>query len=270
MAHDRAKRHTPCMCLVALAWKAHPHWRLLMAGNRDEFHARPTAPLQRWPSPYDNVIAGRDLRSGGSWVGVNLGGQAAVVTNVRDPSAATGGPSRGELIASYLAGGEAATDYADDLASRAPEFAPFNLLVADAESCSYLGNHPQARLDLSPGVHGMSNGALDAPWPKTGRLMDVLEAWLVAGNDGLEPLWAALADEQRAPDAQLPSTGVPLELERLLSSAFIRGTDYGTRASTIVAIDRDGGGFIHERRFGPEGVYLGETRMEIGKEGLGS
>ncbi|WP_303748892.1 NRDE family protein [Stenotrophomonas pigmentata] len=258
------------MCLVALAWKAHPHWRLLMAGNRDEFHARPTAPLQRWSSPYDNVIAGRDLRSGGSWMGTNLGGQAAVVTNVRDPSAATGGPSRGELIASYLAGEQAATDYADDLARRGPEFAPFNLLVADAESCSYLGNHPQARLDLSPGVHGMSNGALDAPWPKTGRLMDVLEAWLVAGNDGLEPLWAALADEQRAPDAQLPSTGVPLELERLLSSAFIRGTDYGTRASTIVAIDRDGGGFIHERRFGAEGVYLGETRVEIGKEGFDS
>lgn len=270
MAHPRAKRHTPCMCLVALAWKAHPHWRLLMAGNRDEFHARPTAPLQRWPPPYDNVIAGRDLRSGGSWMGINLGGQAAVVTNVRDPSAATGGPSRGELIASYLAGGQAATDYADDLARRGPEFAPFNLLVADAESCSYLGNHPQARLDLSPGVHGMSNGALDAPWPKTRRLMDVLEAWLVAGNDGLEPLWAALADEQRAPDAQLPSTGVPLELERLLSSAFIRGTDYGTRASTIVAIGRDGGGFIHERRFGPEGVYLGETRVEIGKEGFDS
>jgi len=241
-----------------------------MAGNRDEFHARPTAPLQRWPPPYDNVIAGRDLRSGGSWMGINLGGQAAVVTNVRDPSAATGGPSRGELIASYLAGGQAATDYADDLARRGPEFAPFNLLVADAESCSYLGNHPQARLDLSPGVHGMSNGALDAPWPKTRRLMDVLEAWLVAGNDGLEPLWAALADEQRAPDAQLPSTGVPLELERLLSSAFIRGTDYGTRASTIVAIDRNRGGFIHERRFGPDGVYLGETRVELGKESFGS
>ena len=132
MADTRAKRHTPCMCLVALAWKAHPHWRLLMAGNRDEFHARPTAPLQRWSSPHDKLIAGRDLRSGGSWMGVSRGGQAAVVTNVRDPTAPTGGPSRGELIASYLAGGQVATDYADNLASRAPEFAPFNLLVADA------------------------------------------------------------------------------------------------------------------------------------------
>lgn len=258
------------MCLVALAWKTHPHWRLLTAGNRDEFHTRPTAPMQRWRSPSDNVIAGRDLRSGGSWMGVNLRGQAAVVTNVRDPSAATGGPSRGELIASYLAGGQPATDYADTLATRAQEFAPFNLLVADAESCSYLGNHPQARQDLAPGVHGMSNGALDAPWPKTRRLMGVLEDWLAAGDDSLEPLWAALADEQRAPDAQLPSTGVPLELERLLSSAFIRGTDYGTRASTIVAIDMDGRGFIHERRFGPDGVYLGEARVELGKESFGS
>lgn len=270
MADKRAKRHTPCMCLVALAWKTHPHWRLFMVGNRDEFHARPTAPLQRWPPPHDNVIAGRDLRSGGSWMGVNLRGQAAVVTNVRDPSAATGGPSRGELIASYLAGGQGAKDYADNLASRAPAFAPFNLLVADAGNCSYLGNHPSARQDLPPGVHGMSNGALDAPWPKTRRLMGVLEDWLTAGDGGLEPLWAALADEQQAQDAQLPSTGVPLELERLLSSAFIRGTDYGTRASTIVAIDRDGGGFIHERSFGADGVYLGETRMEIGKEGFGS
>ncbi|MEN5209743.1 NRDE family protein [Stenotrophomonas terrae] len=258
------------MCLVAIAWKAHPHWRLLMAGNRDEFHARPTAALGHWPAPQEQLIAGRDLRSGGSWMGVNLHGQAAVVTNVRDPTAAAGGPSRGELIAGYLAGRQSATDYADHLVSKAPAFAPFNLLVADAENCSYLSNHPQARRDLTPGVHGMSNGALDAPWPKTRRLMGVLENWLATGNDGLEPLWAALADEQQAADAQLPATGVPLALERRLSSAFIRGTDYGTRASTIVAIGTDGGGFIHERRFGPDGVYLGETRVEIGKEGLGS
>lgn len=270
MAAARAKRHTCCMCLVAIAWKAHPHWRLLMAGNRDEFHARPTAPLGRWPAPHAQLIAGRDLRSGGSWMGVNLHGQAAVVTNVRDPTAAAGGPSRGELIAGYLAGRQSATDYADQLAGRAAAFAPFNLLVADAESCSYLGNHPQARVELTPGVHGMSNGALDAPWPKTRRLMGVLEDWLATGNDGLEPLWAALADEQQAADAQLPATGVPLELERRLSSAFIRGNDYGTRASTLLAIDHDGGGFIHERRFGPEGVFLGKTRVEIGKEGFGS
>ena len=115
----------------------------------------------------------------------------------------------------------------------------------------------------------MSNGALDAPWPKTRRLMGVLEDWLAAGDEDLKPLWAALADEQQAADAELPATGIPLELERRLSSAFIRGTDYGTRASTIVAISQDGSGFIHERRFGPDGVSAGETRVEIGKEGFG-
>lgn len=251
------------MCLVTLAWKCHPRWRLLMAGNRDEFHARPTAALQAWPATRTGLVAGRDLRSGGSWVGINREGKAAVVTNVRDPAAASGGPSRGELIAAYLEGSTGAEAYADALASRAAEFAPFNLLVADAAQCAYLGNHPAARQTLQPGIHGMSNGALDAPWPKTRRLMQALEGWLDAGDDGLEVIWQALADESRPADAELPATGVPLALERILSSAFIRGSDYGTRASTVLAIDHDGRGFIHERRFGPDGVYLGEQRVDV-------
>lgn len=196
-------------------------------------------------------------------MGVGPMGRAAVVTNVRDPAAAIGGPSRGELIAGYLGDTQGADSYADALARRAAEFAPFNLLVADAASCSYLGNHPQARQDLPPGIHGMSNGALDAPWPKTRRLMGVLENWLAQAEPTPDPLWAALADEHRPDDAQLPDTGVPLELERHLSSAFIRGSDYGTRASTLLAIDHAGHGFIQERRFGPNGLFLGETRVDF-------
>ncbi|MCD9085969.1 NRDE family protein [Stenotrophomonas sp. SY1] len=255
------------MCLVTFAWKCHPRWRLFMAGNRDEFHARPTAPLQRWPAPLAGVIAGRDLRSGGSWMGVNTLGHAAVVTNVRDPTAPSGGPSRGELIAGYLGGTQDATTYVDALANRASEFAPFNLLVADAEHCCFLGNHPALHLRLPPGIHGMSNGTLDAPWPKTRRLMQALEQWLARDEITLDGIWQALADESRPPDEALPHTGIPLELERRLSSAFIRGTDYGTRASTVIAIDHEGQGFIHERRFGPEGVFLGETRVEIPHNG---
>jgi uncharacterized protein with NRDE domain len=251
------------MCLVTLAWKCHPRWRLLMAGNRDEFHARPTAALHAWPDSPAAVIAGRDLRSGGSWMGINGNGHAAVVTNVRDPTAATGGPSRGELIAGYLEGNAGATAYTDALALRAAEFAPFNLLVADADHCAYLGNRPAAHRVLQPGIHGMSNGALDASWPKTRRLMQVLDGWLESGEEALDVIWQALADETQPPDAELPATGVPLELERMLSSAFIRGRDYGTRASTVVAIDHDGRGFIHERRFGPDGVYLGEQRVDV-------
>jgi uncharacterized protein with NRDE domain len=250
------------MCLVALSWQSHPRWRLLLAGNRDEFHERPTAELQAWASPFEGVLAGRDLRSGGSWVGINRQGHAAVVTNVRDPLASASGPSRGQLIADYLAGSADAAAYAEVMRGRAAEYPPFNLLLADAERCQYLGNHPADCQVLTPGIHGMSNGRLDAPWPKTRRLTERLADWQTTGSSDLDRLWDALADETIAADASLPNTGVGLELERRLSSAFIRGHDYGTRASTILAIDYDGHGWIHERRFGPDGVFLGETRLE--------
>ena len=195
------------MCLVTLAWKCHPRWRLLMAGNRDEFHARPTAALHAWPDSPAAVIAGRDLRSGGSWMGINGNGHAAVVTNVRDPTAATGGPSRGELIAGYLEGNVGATAYTDALALRAAEFAPFNLLVADADHCAYLGNRPAAHRVLQPGIHGMSNGALDAPWPKTRRLMQVLDGWLESGEEALDVIWQALAGRGTAGHRRSTGTG---------------------------------------------------------------
>ncbi len=251
------------MCLVALAWKVHPRWRLLMAGNRDEFHARPTAPVQRWGTPHERVIAGRDLRSGGTWVGIGPDGRAGVVTNFRDPMASTSGPSRGQLVADYLAGHSSADSYTQVLADRAAEYPPFNLVLADADSCQYLGNHPLQRRALAPGLHGMSNAALDAPWPKTRRLTSVMAHWLDNNGEALNPLWAALADETPAADAELPDTGIDLQLERSLSPAFIRGREYGTRASTIIAIDHAGTGFIHERRFGADGILLGETRVKI-------
>ena len=250
------------MCLVAIAWNTHPRWRLVLAGNRDEFHGRPTAALSHWPPPQQGVMAGRDMRSGGTWVGLGPHGKAAVVTNVRDPMATTSGPSRGHLIANYLAGAQDAASFALELAGSAPEYPPFNLLLADRTHCRYLGNHPASARSLTPGVHGMSNGALDAPWPKSRRLSAVLKEWIAQTDEDLSPLWAALSDESIAPDSELPDTGVGLELERRLSAAFIRGTEYGTRASTILAIDHEGRGWIHERRFGPDGLFLGQTRLE--------
>lgn len=165
------------MCLLALGWLHHPRWRLVMAGNRDEFHARPTAALAPWQDE-TSVIGGRDLRSGGGWAGVGAGGRMAVVTNVRDPQAAQTGPSRGALVADYLRGRDPAGTHIERLAGISAAYAPFNLLLADGHSLEYLGNHPAERQTLGPGVHGMSNGAIDAPWPKTRRLMDALSAWL--------------------------------------------------------------------------------------------
>lgn len=255
------------MCLLAISWKTHPRWRLLLAGNRDEFHERPTAPLAAWSEPA-GVLAGRDLRSGGTWVGLDQRGRCAVVTNVRDPSApAPQGPSRGALPAGFLGTLGSAADQAEELMVSAHRFAPFNLLLADADSCQYLGNHPAPKLQpLSAGVHGLSNGALDEPWPKTRRLCQVMADHARADDTDLEPLWQALADERIAADSELPATGVSIEWERLLSAAFIRGEHYGTRASTLIAIDHAGHGWIHERRFGPHGVFSGETRLSIGPD----
>ncbi len=243
-----------------------------MAGNRDEFHARPTAAL----APWDNepaIIGGRDLRSGGGWAAVGAAGRMAVVTNVRDPLAAQNGPSRGALVADFLRGQDPAGVHMDRLAAVASAYAPFNLLLADSNTLEYLGNHPAERQTLGAGVHGMSNGALDAPWPKTRRLMAALSAWLDADGVGslsqseraLTPdpaaLWEALADEHRPADGDLPDTGIGLERERWLSPAFIRGDDYGTRASTVLLIDHDGHGQMHERRFGAQGVFVGESHV---------
>lgn len=253
------------MCLLALAWKTHPRWRLVLAGNRDEFHARPSAALAHWDDA-PSVLAGRDLQSGGTWAGVDAHGRLAVVTNVRDPALLIpGAPSRGQLAAGYLGGTDGATHRATSLLAAAEVFAPFNLVLADDAHCEYVSNYPiPRRVALAPGVHGLSNGDLDEPWPKTVALKTRLAAWIVAAEEDVSPLWQALADESPAPDDRLPDTGVGLERERMLSPAFIRHPHYGTRACTLVAVDHDGHGWISERRFGADGVFEGETTLRIG------
>lgn len=252
------------MCVAAFAWDAHPRWRLVLAGNRDEFHARPTAALARW-SDAPAIIAGRDLEAGGTWLGVHQEGRCALVTNVRDLTAPQDGLSRGLLASDWLRGGVDARTASAALLAQAAGYRPFNLLLADAEACIWTSNLPGPRQAVvAPGVHSLSNAALDSPWPKAVTLAARLQAWLQDDVDGdPEPLFAALADERVHPDAKLPDTGIGLERERWLSSAFIRGSDYGTRASTVVLLDRAGGGLIAERRWGAGGIPLGQTRIPL-------
>jgi uncharacterized protein with NRDE domain len=251
------------MCLIAFAWQSHPRWRLLLGGNRDEFHARPSAALARWDDA--PITCGRDLEAGGTWLGVTDSGRCCVVTNVRDPRDPQLGVSRGLLATDYLNGGAGASVHAQELLRSAAGYRPFNLLTFDARDGFYLGNRPEPRAQaVTPGVHGLSNADFNTPWPKTRALMQHLRHWIDAGDDmNFAPLFAALADEQVAPDAQLPDTGIGLERERLLSAAFIRGEAYGTRASTVVAIGHDGLGVIVERRFGPSGRFDGETMLRF-------
>lgn len=251
------------MCLIAFGWNAHPRWRLVLVGNRDEFHARPSAALARWDDAA--IMGGRDLQAGGTWLGVTDTGRCCVVTNVRDPRDPQRGASRGLLATDFLNGRADAATHAQQLLRRAADYRPFNLLTFDAEAAFYLGNRPTPRAQpVTAGVHGLSNADFNTPWPKTRVLMQRLQHWIDAGSDtDFAPLFAALADERIAADAQLPDTGIDLERERVLSAAFIRGEEYGTRASTVVAIGHDGRGMIVERRFGPGGRFAGESVLHF-------
>lgn len=252
------------MCVVAFAWNVHPRWGLLLAGNRDEEHARPSAALARWPDA-PGVLAGRDLEAGGTWMGVAAPARAAVVTNVRDPHAPLDGVSRGLLVGDFLRGHVGAGRYAKALIRAAARYRPFNLLLFDAAGAYFVSNHPEVRMQaITPGVHGLSNGDLDAPWPKVVRTTRALRSWLAADAAKFASLLDVFRDETCAPDAELPDTGVGLELERRLSPVFVSQAGFGTRATTLIAVTRTAGGRVIERRFGPAGVAQGETMLRFG------
>lgn len=253
------------MCVLAFAWDVHPRWRLVLVGNRDELHARPSAPLARWPDA-PGLIAGRDLEAGGTWMGVAEPARAAVVTNVRDPGLGHDGLSRGLLVTDFLRGPDGAAEHAVRLAGVASRYRPFNLLLFDGKDARFVSNAPAPRrCNVEAGVHGLSNGDLDAPWPKVVRATEALRTWLAADTDEFTMLLDVFADDTIAPDDVLPDTGVGIDMERALSPVFVRGARYGTRATSLIAIGREGEGCIIERRFGPGGVPQGETVLRFGE-----
>lgn len=254
------------MCLIALAWRAHPRYELALIANRDELHSRPAAAAGHDPDAPD-VYGGRDLQAGGGWLMASVRSRLAAVTNVRAGFAAEASPrSRGALVRDFVRGDIDATGYRASLDPVAAEYGRFNLIVWDGSDLGFASNHPGFETrSVAPGLHAMSNGAFDAPWPKSGHASRALAAWLRSPQADAEPdaatlapLWTALADTAPAPDADLPDTGVGLEWERTLSPAFVHGERYGTRCSSIVLVGADGIVFA-ERRFGPDAVPMGES-----------
>ncbi|PKO31850.1 MAG: hypothetical protein CVU34_16835 [Betaproteobacteria bacterium HGW-Betaproteobacteria-7] len=240
------------MCLIVVGWRAHADYPLVVAANRDEFYARPTAEAAPWPEA-PAVFGGIDREAGGTWLGITRSGRFAAVTNVREPGMAQGQCSRGMLTRDFLLSRQTASDYAQGLAGE--HYSGFNLLLSDGESLVYCSNRDGAPRLLAPGVYGLSNHQLDSPWPKLltarQRFAAALPA-LPADN----ALFTLLADDSIVADDELPQTGVSLEWERRLSAIFVKSENYGTRASTVAWQRRDGAVHLHEQRFGPHGRAL--------------
>lgn len=251
------------MCLLVLAWRRHPRYRLILAGNRDEFHDRPAAPLSWWQDD-PRVLAGRDLKAGGTWLGVARSGRFGVVTNYRDLQAPIeGAPSRGQLVPRFLTGATSPKEFLDDLRGAAPRYSGFNLLVGGSRALYYFSNRgPAAPTALAPGVYGLSNHLLDEPWPKLTRTRERFDQLLTQAEVSCEDLFAMLADRTQAPDELLPTTGLPRDWERIVSAPFIVNERYGSRCSSVLLVERNGRTVLQERRFDAHGVQSGASRFE--------
>lgn len=241
------------MCLIVFAWQVVPGMPLVAAANRDEFYERPTLPAGWWDD-HPDVYAGRDLRGGGSWMGITRGGRFAAITNVRAPAdQRADAPSRGALVADYLTGTASAQEYVAALAVRADAYNGFNLVVGDREALLWFSNRsnsgapdPRNGQPLPRGVYGLSNDALDVPWPKVVRTKAQFASLLCQGAPN-DAYFEMLTDTAQAGDCRLPATGVSIEMERLLSAVCIESPTYGTRSSTLVQIYDDRAPVLSER-----------------------
>ena len=228
------------MCLILFAYKVHPSFRLIVAANRDEFYERPSMPAGFWDDA-PQVLAGRDLKEGGTWLGIAREGKFASVTNYRDPAALrTSAPSRGKLVGNYLTGAKSAAAYLEKIAKPAQEYNGFNLIVGDNSDLIVYSNRGEKQ-ELTAGIYGLSNRFLNTPWSKVVRGKKFLAGAMKKkkGADLEAELFRILADRRTAPDDKLPSTGIGSDWEKVLSSIFIESPGYGTRSSTILLIGRN-------------------------------
>src|SRR3984885_13162858 len=253
------------MCLVLVVWKVHPLYPCVVAANRDEFHARPTAAADWWPD-HPHILAGRDLQAGGTWLGLTRAGRFAALTNYRDPEQRrTDAPSRGALVAALLDSRASVAESLGHLQRVGANYNGFNVIFSDGERLGIYESVRGSGRELGPGIYGLSNHLLDTQWPNAQKAKSRLEAALSDMSD-TAPLLAFWRDDRPAPDAQLPQTGVGLEWERLLSSAFVRAPDYGTRCSTIIRIESRGRAYFDEWSWSPGGSDIGRVSMQFERE----
>ena len=239
------------MCLILFGFKVSRQYPFILAANRDEFYARPTARMHFWQNN-PAILAGKDLEQGGTWLGVHKDGTFAALTNYRDPACIKpDAPSRGEIIIDFLESQKQAVTHFNDLKKKAGSYNGFNLLFGTRDDIFWYSNLKNKIEKISPGIHGLSNRFLDTPWPKVESGKKALKKILGASITP-QALFSILADQSAPDDSLLPHTGVELEWERILSPLFIRSDIYGTRSSTVILMDQNGGIDVTERTYDPE------------------
>ena len=255
------------MCLIYVAWRRHARHRLVVAANRDEFHARPALPVHRWDDT-PGVLAGRDLEAGGTWLAVGTAGRFAAITNYPVPERIPGAPSRGALVSGFVAGDEPAEAYLGRVMDEGHRYNGFSLLAVDGDTLAFASNRSRGVVRLDPGVYGLSNHLLDTPWPKVTGGKAELERLLARPEVHISDLLALLARDDPRHDgalaADIESDPGPM---RWRSSRFIIGPDYGTRASAAILLDAGGAGVFVERSFDSSGAAVGDVAFELGAEG---
>jgi len=250
------------MCLILMAWQVHPDYPMVIAANRDEFHQRPTASATWWADRPD-LLAGRDLQAHGTWLGMTRSGRIAALTNFRDPSQIKShAPSRGELVVEMLETHSDMRARLERLRSTSARYAGFNLLCTDGRELGVFESVPASGRLLGPGIYGLSNHLLDTPWPKVERAKSTLAAALRNPPEDAT-LLELLRDDRKPADEDLPRTGISLEWERLLSSAFIIDGVYGTRSSTVIRVGVDGHAAFREWTWRADGTLEGQVSFEF-------
>lgn len=254
------------MCLAAFAIEAHPDWPLVVVANRDEFHARPTQPMQPWPE-MPGILAGRDLQAGGTWLGIDTEARLALLTNVRDPkNVKHHAPSRGALTEGFLRSGCNAQHYLQSIAKDASSYNGFNLIAIDTNHSAWHASNYQQPFakPIGQGIHGLSNALLDTPWPKTARTAQALSECLSLGSAlDVDLLCNIMLDTTPVDDHLLPDTGLSLSRERLLSTPFIVSPDYGTRCMTVVLRHISGACWVQEDTYDPLGQRTHRLRWHL-------
>jgi uncharacterized protein with NRDE domain len=254
------------MCLIFIGLKKHPAFKLIIAANRDEFYNRRTAAASYW-TDHPEILGGRDLEAGGTWLAINKKGRISMITNFRDPmNINPNAPSRGQLVSDFLITEDNAERYLQRISSKAKNYNGFNLIAGTVEDLFYLSNYREGITKMSEGLFGLSNHLLDTPWPKIKRGKENLLALLKETDVSSNMLFEILNDDLVATDDVLPDTGVGLDRERILSSMFIKSPGYGTRCSTVILVDYHNHVTFTERVYNvPEMTYtINKFEFQIG------